>query len=41
MLQWLWAEMDHRFDVGSVTKGGHIEHLEVRKKNTNSDIVVK
>jgi hypothetical protein len=32
MLQWLWVEMDYRLDVGSVTKDGHVEHLDVRKK---------
>jgi hypothetical protein len=27
MLQHVWQELDYRFDIYRVTKGGHIKHL--------------
>jgi hypothetical protein len=32
MLTRLWNEMDYRKDVCRITKGGHIEHLQKKKK---------
>jgi hypothetical protein len=29
-LQRVWQELDYRFDICRVTKGGHIEHLQGR-----------
>jgi len=36
MLQQVWAEMDYQLDVCRVTKGGHIQHLQVIKKKKYS-----
>jgi len=33
MLTRMWQELEHRIDVCRVTRGAHIEHLKLSKKN--------
>ena len=33
MLKRVWQELEYRIDVCRVTRGAHIEHLYLKKKN--------
>jgi hypothetical protein len=40
MLTRVWQELKYRIDVCRVTRGAHIEHLQLSKKNITFPVVV-